>query len=84
MPTITVKDLKEILEDKPEDMPVGLWDMSTDDFYDGNYPITKEDFLIEDYVQEEGGEPKGKMLFITFENKLNENSINNEENTASE
>ncbi|MBD8081109.1 hypothetical protein [Chryseobacterium caseinilyticum] len=76
----TVKDFKEILENLPEDMPVGLIDVTTDDTDDMNYPLGKENFTIEDYFRgdqtdDNYGTPLGKMLFITFENKLNENPI---------
>lgn len=70
-----IKELKEIIQDLPDEMPVGLIDATTDDFYDMNYGLSKEQFNIDDYVSEEDGEIKGKMLFIYFENKLNENSI---------
>lgn len=70
-----VKELKEFLNTLPDEMPIGLWDQSTDDFLDGNYPIKKENLHIDDWVSEEGGEAKGKALFITFDNHLNENPI---------
>lgn len=70
-----VKDLKSIIQDLPDEMPVGLMDMTTDSFHDSNYGLSDENFFIEDYVAEEDGEIEGKMLFIGFENKLNENPI---------
>ena len=70
-----VKELKAFLNDLPDEMPVGLLDMTTDSFEDANYVINEEDLLIEDCVTEEGGEIAGKMLFIMFENYLNENPI---------
>ncbi len=71
-----IKDLKELIKDLPDDMPFNLIDMSTDDFTDGNYAISKDSFMIEDYVLEEGDmEPAGKALFLTFTNHLNENPI---------
>jgi hypothetical protein len=73
---MTIKELKEFIKDLPDDMPVGLLDMSTDDFTDGNYSLSTDNFMIDDYVKEEGDmEPLGKALFITFENHLNENPI---------
>jgi len=72
---MNIKELKEIIKDLPDEMPFGLWDSTTDNFSDLNYSVSKDDFMIEDYVKEEYGEPKGKMLFLCFENKLNENPI---------
>lgn len=72
---MNIKELKEFIKDLPDKMPVGLIDMTTDDFTDMNYPVKEENLLIEDYVKEEGGDIEGKMLFITFENCLNENPI---------
>lgn len=69
----SLKDLKEFIKDLPDDMPVGLLDLTTDDFDLMNSKI--EDIIIEDYVIEEGGETEGKALFICFENKFNENPI---------
>lgn len=74
---MTIKELKEIIADLPDDMPVGLWDATTDYDLDMNYSLSKEDFMIEDCVDLDTEEITGKMLFITFENKLNENSILN-------
>jgi len=72
-----IADLKNIIENLPDDMPVGLWDLSTDSFTDGNYQLAPKDLIIEDYVKnEDDSEIAGQMLFITFENKLNENPIN--------
>lgn len=73
---MNIKELKEIIKDLPDDMPVGLIDATTDDFSDMNYPLEKKHFAIDDYVKEEGGDIEGQMLFIYFENKLNENPIN--------
>jgi hypothetical protein len=72
---MNIKELKEIIQELPDEMPVGLLDYTTDDFYDCNYNLKKEDFFIEDYVFDEDSEILGKMLFIGFENKLNENPI---------
>ncbi|BFP39525.1 hypothetical protein FGF1_03700 [Flavobacteriaceae bacterium GF1] len=72
-----VKDLKNYLETLPEDMPIGLLDLTTDDVDDANYPINESTLSIEDYVNFEvdKNEILGKMLFFTFKNKLNENPI---------
>ena len=70
-----IKELKEIIQDLSDEMYVGLMDYTTDDMHDCNYSLTKDDFLIEYYIEEENGEIAGKMLFIGFENKLNENPI---------
>ena len=72
-----IAELKKIIENLPDDMIVGLLDATTDDRDDMNYFISEEDVFVEDCWKEdnETGEPDGKMLFITFENKLNENSI---------
>ena len=76
-----IKDLKKIIENLPDEMPVGLLDLTTDETENMNYPLQESDFDIEDYYSsdDEGtdnyGVPRGKMLFISFENKLNENSI---------
>ena len=74
---MTVKDLKQKLENLPDDMIVGLLDGTTDDRYDMNYFISDEDVFVDDCYHEDNdtGEPDGKMLFIVFENKLNEDSI---------
>lgn len=72
---MNIKELKEVIKDLPDEMVVGLFDFTTDDFYDCNYSLNKEDFFVEDYVTEEDNEVAGKMLFIGFENKLNENPI---------
>lgn len=72
-----IAELKKIIENLPDDMPVGLWDLSTDSFVDGNYKLSPQDCVVEDYIKEEDDtEIAGQMLFITFENKLNENPIN--------
>lgn len=64
-----IKDLKEFIKDLPDDMPVQLVDISTDDIDQSNYVLTKEDISIEDYVLEPDGETAGKMLAISFINK---------------
>lgn len=78
-----IKDLKNFIEKNnlPDDMPVGLLDTTTDDTDDMNYSLSDENFQVEDYYSQEDegtdyyGKPRGKMLFINFENKLNENPI---------
>ena len=74
---MTVKELKQKLENLPDDMIVGLLDTTTDDRDDMNYFISDEDVFVDDCYHEDNdtGEPDGKMLFIVFENKLNEDSI---------
>lgn len=78
----TIKDLKNFIEanNLPDDMPVGLLDTTTDDTDDMNYSLSIENFEISDYYSfddpyKNDGEPLGKMLFIIFENVLNENPI---------
>ena len=72
-----IAELKKIIENLPDDMVVGLLDATTDDRDDMNYFISDEDVFVEDCYHEDNntGEPDGKMLFIVFENKLNEDSI---------
>lgn len=79
----TIKDLKNFIEKNnlPDDIPIGLLDTTTDDTDYMNYPLSDESFEVEDYYSQEDegtddyGKPRGKMLFINFENKLNENPI---------
>lgn len=73
---MNIKELKEVIADLPDDMPVGLLDLTTDDFHNCNYGLKKEDLTVGDYVKEEGDEVSGKALYLCFENKLNENPIN--------
>lgn len=75
-----IKDLKELIKDLPDEMNFGLIDLTTDDTENMNYSISKKDFNIEDCYDndtesESYGEVKGKILFLVFENKLNENPI---------
>lgn len=76
-----IKDLKKIIQDLPDNMPVGLLDLTTDVSEEMNYSLSEKNFEIEDYYHEDDegidnyGVPRGKILFISFENKLNENSI---------
>lgn len=48
---MNVKSLKEFLKDKPDDMPIGLLDLTTDDMHDANYPVTEKTLHIGDYVK---------------------------------
>lgn len=70
-----IKDLKEIIKNLPDEMPVGLFDITTDDVDDCNYPIERENFEVMDCVNQYEEETGVKGLFIVFENKLNENPI---------
>ncbi|MEM7487260.1 MAG: hypothetical protein AAF348_18785 [Bacteroidota bacterium] len=71
-----VKELKKYLEKLDDEMPVGLLDLTTDDETYMNYSLREEDLDVNDYWTDNSyPEPKGKMLFICFENKLNENPI---------
>lgn len=79
---MTIGELKKYISDNnlPDDMPIGILDLTTDDTNDANYPFNEEVLMVDDYYnidefEEADYEPKGKMLFITFENKLNENPI---------
>ena len=74
---MNVKELKQKLENLPDEMMVGLLDTTTDDRDDMNYFISDEDVFIDDCYKEdnETGESDGKMLFIAFENVLNDNPI---------
>ena len=74
---MNVKELKQKLENLPDEMMVGLLDITTDDRDDMNYFISDEDVFVDDCYKEdnETGEPDGKMLFIAFENVLNDNPI---------
>ncbi|MFN8834456.1 MAG: hypothetical protein ACK50Z_04330 [Betaproteobacteria bacterium] len=68
---IDIGELKNFIKDLPDEMPVGLVDLTTDDYDDGNYKIESSSLSIEDFVTEPEGETKGKMLIISFKNKLN-------------
>lgn len=74
---MTVKELREKIKNLPDEMMVGLLDTTTDDTFDMNYFISENDVFVDDYWKEDNvsGEPDGRMLFICFENNLNENPI---------
>lgn len=55
-------------------MPVGLLDLTTDNFNEG-YPLSPDYLTIEGYVEEEYGDIAGQALYIVFENKFNPNPI---------
>ena len=59
-----IKDLKEFIKDLPDEMPVQLVDLSTDDDYQSNYGLTSQDLAIVEFE-----ETDGKMLAISFWNK---------------
>lgn len=73
---MTVKQLKKYLSNLPEDMNIGLIDSTTDDFHDRNYSIPEDNLIVDECCEDEGSDPCGTMLFIYFDNKLNENPIN--------
>lgn len=72
---LTVGVLKEVIKTLPDDMSVGLVDLTTDDFYDSSYQLTKASIGPGDCAEEEDGPVTGQALWISFENKLNENPI---------
>lgn len=75
-----VGDFKMYLQGLPDDMPVILLDTTTDDEGNCNYHFTNQDVAIDDFYRRDDYymdmEPKGKGLFLYFENVLNENPIN--------
>gem|GEM_PF-3129597 len=73
--SMNIGELKNFIKELPDEMPVGLVDLTTDDYDDGNYKIENSSLSIEDFVTEPEGETKGKMLIISFENKLNPSPI---------
>jgi hypothetical protein len=68
---MNVGELKKYLTDLPDEMMIGIVDMSTDDFDDGNYGFSEDNLVIEDAVNDQGEVLPKKGLFITFDNKLN-------------
>lgn len=72
---MTKGDLVKLIEHLPDNMPVGLVDLSTDDIDESNYRLTPESFSVE-YVEDPAtGQQFGKALLITFVNKLNPNPL---------
>lgn len=60
----------------PDEMPMGILDLTTDDPDDANYPINEKTIHVDDYVNfDQPDVIAGKMLYITIENNLNENPI---------
>ena len=72
---MNIKELKEKIKDLPDEMLIGLIDDTTDDTEDMNYGLQDFDVAVDDAYNIDSGEKNGKMLFIHFKNKLNENSI---------
>lgn len=74
---MTVKKLKEIMADLPDDMPVQLLDSTTDDDHACNYHIDDEDVFVVEGVKDLDDPESEKLEFlaIQFENKLNENPV---------
>ena len=72
---MNVQELIYFLKKLPNEMPVGLLDITTDDPTYMNYDLKKENLTIQDFSREYDGDVIGKMLFITFKNYLNENPI---------
>ena len=75
---MNIKELKEKIKDLPDEMLIGLIDDTTDDTDDMNYGILDYDVEVDNAYDIESGEENGKMVFIHFQNKLNENSILNQ------
>lgn len=71
---LTIKDLKEKIQNRPDDMKVQLLDLTTDDPYESSYSLTPESCGVDDYVDIEE-EVAGQVFWISFKNKLNENPI---------
>ena len=70
---MTIKDIKELIQDLPDDMPFSILDLSTDDETEMNYHISKDNFDVMDcYSDEEEEFPTHKALFLCFENNLRE------------
>ena len=67
METITVKDLRKITKDLPEDMPINLLDITTDNIFDCSYSLYETDFSVDNYCNKDE-EIVGKCLWIAFEN----------------
>ena len=69
MKTITIKNLKDAIQELPDDMPVLLIDLSTDDDAESLYNITPKKLCIEDVSYKESGK-ETKAFTIAFDNKL--------------
>jgi len=75
---MTVGEFKKYLEDNnvEDSMPMGIFDITTDDVHDSNYPIEKENLSIQQAVDlDDPSEIVGEILLFVFENKLNQNPI---------
>jgi hypothetical protein len=78
---MNVKELKEIIKNLPDDTFVQLLDLTTDSIKFMTYYIAESDLKIENYYSllEDNTynfeTPKGKVLYISFENKVIKNSI---------
>lgn len=78
----TVGDFRRRLKGLPDDMPVILMDISTDDVESCNYVFRNENVDIDDYYifdseAYDRGEPSGKALYLYFDNMLNDDPISN-------
>ena len=69
MGTITIKDLKSAINELPDEMPVLLLDLSTDDDTENLYNITHKKLGVDDVSYKESGE-ETKAFTIAFDNKL--------------
>ena len=73
---MNVEEMIAVLSNYDGKMRVGLLDLSTDNHVDMNYSLSEDDFDVLDLVADEDSlEVIGQGLFITFENKLNEDPI---------
>ncbi|MFO0447628.1 MAG: hypothetical protein ACK52I_02870 [Pseudomonadota bacterium] len=72
---MNVGELKKYLADLPDEMPIGILDLSTDDIDDGNYKFTHDSLMVEEGVDASGDPLEKDVLFITFHNKLNPKPI---------
>jgi hypothetical protein len=71
---MTIIELKQFIENLPNDAPVVLCDLSTDDPFECSYDLDIPSLDFSDLTDHED-EPKGKGLIICFHNKLNPNPI---------
>ena len=73
---MNIAELKEIIADLPDDMPVYLLDVTVDD-QNGSYDIEEDEIGVgEGTAEDDDDEIIGKALWINFDNRLNENPIN--------